>query len=175
MFYDHGGKDGDYVNSVDGYMLADAPIGYKIQVMATTDTEGPDYLRVLDGYSTTFWEKARTSGRPGNLNTTTSNNQAYLHFHSDGSIVYSGYVGTISMLEDDRTQYNIPKTNAIDLTEEHVAYLMEQGIMSMKVYDSNGADNGYENGCSGSLRFNLPEGYQEASDQKAASQPLHWW
>ena len=32
--------------------------------------------------------------------------------------------------------------------------------MSMKVYDSNGADNGYENGCSGSLRFNLPEGYK---------------
>ena len=160
-FYDYGGKNGSYNhNNVDGYMLVHAPVGYKMNVAGQTWTEGGcDPLYVHDGYTTAYQTLVQTGGS-SSFNTTTHNNVAFMHFHTDGSSYgYAGYAATVTLQEDTQTQYNIPAYTTLDLTEEHMAYLLANGMTSMKVYDHAGPGANYANSLNGMLRFTLPEGY----------------
>ena len=160
-FYDYAGKNGNYMdNNVNGYMLVHAPAGYKLNVAGQTWTEGNcDPLDIRDGYTNDYQLLAKVGGN-SYFDTTTNNNVAFFHFHTDGSVVNkAGYAATVTMLPDTRTQYDIPANSVLELTEEHMAYLLAQGVTSMTVYSATGSE-GYTHNLNGSLRFRMPEGYQ---------------
>ena len=155
-FYDYAGKNGNYGNNVNGYMFIDAPAGYLIKFSGNTSLEGADHLYFHDGYNKSY----QLLGDPhGNFTINTNNNVAFVHFHTDGSVVYSGYDVVATLVRDTVVQYNIPYKTMLNLTEEHMNYLLEKGITSMNVYNSNGANSNYSHNNDGSLRFNMPEGY----------------
>lgn len=156
-FYDYAGKNGNYGNNVNGYMLVDAPAGYRMQIDCTTSLEGADHLYIYDGSNSSFH---RLADPHGTVTTTTTNNVFFTHFKTDGSVVYSGYDCVVTLLPDDVVAYNIPSNYVLNLTEEQLSYKLANGVTSMKVYDNNGAASGYGNSMDGSLRFTLPEGYR---------------
>ena len=48
--YDDGGAEGDYSNNCEGYLMLQAPIGYRLKVTGTVASEnGYDYLSIYDG------------------------------------------------------------------------------------------------------------------------------
>lgn len=155
-FYDYAGKNGNYENYVNGYMFIDAPAGYLMTFSGSTTLEGADHLYIHDGYDKSYQSIADPHG---SFTVSTHNNVAFSHFYTDRSVVYSGYDVVVTLEKDDLEQYNIPHKTVVDLTEEHMRYLLDKGVTSMKVYNSNGAANNYSNSNSGSLRFNMPEGY----------------
>ena len=160
-FYDYAGKNGNYMdNNVNGYMLVHAPVGYKLNVAGQTWTEGGcDPLNIHDGYTTGYQSLASVGGN-SSFNVTTNNNVAFLHFHTDGSVVdRAGYAATVTMVPDTRTQYNIPANTTLTLTEEHMAYLLAHNVTSMPVYSASGT-TAYASSSNGTLRFLMPEGYQ---------------
>jgi hypothetical protein len=163
QFYDYRGKNGNYYdNNVDGYMFLDAPVGYVMQISGTVWTEGGcDPLTVHDGYNTSYQQLVSAGGNPSSFNTTTHNNVAYLRFRTDGSNNgYAGYAAKVVLKPDTVTRYNIPYNTVLDITEEHMAWLLKKGITSMPVYDHGGPTGNYPNSCSGTLRIRVPEGYK---------------
>ncbi len=156
-FYDYAGKNGNYGNSVNGYMHVHAPEGYRMQINCSTVLEGADHLYIYDGYNSNY----RCLIDPhGTGSTTTSNNVFFAHFKTDGSVVYSGYDCVVTLVPDNLSMYNIPSNSVMNLIEEQMAYKLANGLTSIKVYDNNGAAAGYDNGVDGSLQITLPEGYR---------------
>ena len=156
-FYDYAGKNGNYGNNVDGYMFVDAPAGYVMQIDASTVLEGADHLYIYDGSNNSY---QCLMDPHGTGSTTTHNNAFFAHFHTDGSVVYSGYDCVVTLKPDEVVQFNIPYNTVVDLTEEHMTWLLNtKGLTTMKVYDSGGPDGNYGNSASGSLYFHLPQGY----------------
>ncbi len=89
--YDPGGT-GDYSNSCNGYMLitSDQP-GCLPHISGDYNTESSyDYLYIYDGTSTSGTQLAYCTGT-GNVDVTASSGSMYLYFHSDGSVVRSGF------------------------------------------------------------------------------------
>ena len=157
-FYDYAGKNDNYGNNVDGYMLVDAPVGYVMQIDCSTSLEGSDHLYLYDGYNSSF---QCLMDPHGSGNTTTHNNAVFAHFHTDGSIVFSGYDCLVTLKPDEVEQFNIPHNTVVDLTEEHMTWLLNtKGLTTMKVYDSGGPNGNYDNSANGSLIFRLPQGYR---------------
>ena len=160
-FYDYNGKNGNYNdNNVNGYMLVDAPVGYIMSIAGQVWTEAScDPLNIYDGPHTGY-QLLVSAGGTTSFSTTTHNNVAFMYFHTDGSKVgYQGYDCTVTLQEDQVTQFNIPYNTVLDLTEEHMTWVLNRGITSMKVYDHGGPDANYGNNCNGSLRFHLPTGW----------------
>ena len=156
-FYDYAGMNGNYGNNVDGYMFVDAPVGYVMQIDASTNLEGADHLYIYDGSNNSY---QLIMDLHGTGSTTTHNNAFFAHFHTDGSVVYSGYDCVVTLKPDEVVQFNIPHNTVVDLTEEHMTWLLNtKGLTSMMVYDSGGPDGNYGSGASGSLYFHLPQGY----------------
>ena len=103
MVYDDGGKDGDYSNYFDGYLLITAPAMHIVQLTGTLTTESTsyDYLKVFDGNTT-----ANRLGNEvyGGINgddvgtLLSTGNQMLLYFHSDVSKVYSGLNLQVTLL-----------------------------------------------------------------------------
>ena len=101
--YDNGGKDGDYTNRFDGYLLITAPAQCLIQLTGTLTTESTsyDYLKVYDGNTTANrLGNERYGGTNGDDVGTllSTGNQMLLYFHSDGSKVYSGLNLQVTLL-----------------------------------------------------------------------------
>lgn len=156
-FYDYAGKNGNYGNNVNGYMFVDAPVGYIMQIDASTVLEGADHLYIYDGCNNSY---QLLMDPHGTGSTTTHNNAFFAHFKTDGSVVYSGYDCVVTVKPDEVEQFNIPHNTVVDLTEEHMTWLLNtKGLTTMKVYDSGGPDGDYGNSADGSLYFRLPQGY----------------
>jgi hypothetical protein len=137
-------------------------VGYVMQISGTAWTEGTcDPLNIFDGYNTSYQCVVNAGGNPSSFNTTTHNNVAYLQFHTDHSTNgYAGYAAKVVLKPDTVTRYNIPYKTTVDITEEHMEWLLEKGITSMPVYTHNGGTGNYSNNCSGSLRIRVPKGYR---------------
>ena len=157
-FYDHGGPNGNYGNDARGYMYIDAPIQYHMQVSGNLDMEGCEKFYIYDGKSRIYHPWIETNGS-SSFSCTTNNNDMFLYFESDGSVVKSGYEATVTLVYDDATQYNIPLNSTKVLTEQHINYLLGQNVTSMPVYSASGT-TAYACYSDGSLRFLMPEGYQ---------------
>ena len=104
MVYDNGGKDGDYTNRFDGYLLITAPAQCQIQLTGTLTTESSsyDYLTVYDGNTTANRLGIERYGSPNDENVGTllsTGNQMLLYFHSDGSNVKAGLNLEVTMLQ----------------------------------------------------------------------------
>ena len=101
--YDNGGKDGNYSDYFDGYLLITAPAQCLIQLTGTLTTESTsyDYLKVYDGNTTA---NGLGNERYGGINgddvgtLLSTGNQMLLYFHSDGSKVYSGLNLQVTLL-----------------------------------------------------------------------------
>ena len=89
--YDEGGKNGDYTNSYNGYLIITAPTGYRIQLNGTVYTETCcDYLRIYDG--TTTSDASLGEYKEGTVNDKRSTAESVLfYFHSDFSQVRWGF------------------------------------------------------------------------------------
>ena len=101
--YDNGGKDGNYSDNFDGYLLITAPAQCLIQLTGTITTESTyyDYLKVYDGNTTANRLGNEVYGGTGGDNVGTllsTDNQMLLYFRSDGSNVYSGLNLQVTLL-----------------------------------------------------------------------------
>ena len=94
--YDNGGPNGDYSNSCDATLTINpATPGAVIVLTGTSSTESCcDYLRVYDGTSTSGTMLAEYKGSNLTVNCTSTSGPLTLHFHSDGSVIYSGFALT---------------------------------------------------------------------------------
>jgi len=113
--YDDGGKNSNYSNKCNGYLILTAPTGYVLQLSGSINTESTDNLTVYDGsttsdtklldavYSSTYMvEKSITA--------TSTGNSMMLYFKSDGSDNYRGLDLTMTLVGDD-TEYSITVIN----------------------------------------------------------------
>ena len=96
--YDNGGPNGDYSNSCDATLTINpATPGSVIVLTGTSNTESCcDYLRVYDGTSTSGTMLAEYKGSNLTVNCTSTTGPLTLYFHSDGSVIYSGFALTAS-------------------------------------------------------------------------------
>ena len=101
--YDNGGKDGNYSDYFDGYLLITAPAQCLIQLTGTLTTESTsyDYLKVYDGNTTANRLGNEVYGGTNGDDVGTllsTDNQMLLYFHSDGSKVFSGLNLQVTLL-----------------------------------------------------------------------------
>ena len=94
--YDNGGPNGDYSNNCDATLTINpATPGAVIVLTGTSSTESCcDYLRVYDGTSTSGTMLAEYKGDNLTVNCTSTSGPLTLHFHSDGSVLRSGFALT---------------------------------------------------------------------------------
>lgn len=91
--YDNGGAGGDYASNSSGYTVLEAGLGATINISGSYATEGStiDYIRIFNGTGTGGTILATYSGT-GTINYTgTAGQTLTVQFHSDGSIVNTGF------------------------------------------------------------------------------------
>ena len=95
--YDDGGCDGAYSNYMNGYITITVPDGISISLTGNYDTESSyDYIEVYDGIyaggaATGNRLGSRFTGSSGTINVTSTTGSMTIYFHSDGSVVRSGF------------------------------------------------------------------------------------
>lgn len=97
VILDPGGTD-YYSNDCDSYLVISPDIspGYDIKIQGPFEIENCcDYIDVYDGTSTDGELLKRCKGN-GKCDVTSSTGNLFIHFHSDGSVVQSGFVFTVS-------------------------------------------------------------------------------
>lgn len=93
--YDHGGPNGKYGNSCDGYLEINAPEGYQIKLNGAGQTErNCDYLYVYEGSSQLTVKDSNFSIN----NLTSSGNSLKIRFRSDNSVTYFGFALTATLV-----------------------------------------------------------------------------
>ena len=159
--YDYKGMyNTSYDNNVNGYMLIDGPLGYKINAQVTTQQEGSDHFYMYDGDNGSY-RVIMDVGGYNTASTTANNYHVYSYFHTDGSVNgYPGFEGRITLYEDTVTQYTIPYGASAYLDKEHLTWLLEHGVTTLTIYDSGGKDGSYGSSANGSLYLQLPDGYK---------------
>ena len=86
--YDNGGPLSDYANGFDGAVLIQASAGLTITLSGSYQTESCcDWLTIHDD-QTTYYNQA---GGTGTVSVSTTRGQLLVSFHSDGSVVSSGF------------------------------------------------------------------------------------
>lgn len=86
--YDNGGPLSDYANGFDGAVLIQASAGLTITLSGSYQTESCcDWLTIHDD-QTTYYSQA---GGTGTVSVSTTRGQLLVSFHSDGSVVSSGF------------------------------------------------------------------------------------
>ena len=89
--YDDGGKNGDYSNDVDGYLVLTAPEGHKLQIAGKVRTESSsDYLDVYNGDMNNREHAAEWNGEINDASILSTGNSMVLRFHSDDGWTNSG-------------------------------------------------------------------------------------
>jgi len=94
IIYDDGGPSGDYSNSCDVYLTINPAIqGNLVSVSGTSTTESCcDYLRVYDGSSSSGTMLGEYKGENLTIpELTSTTGPLTLYFHSDGSVIKSGF------------------------------------------------------------------------------------
>ena len=99
VIYDDGGVNGNYSNSCESYLTINPETaGNLITIQGTSSTESCcDYLDIYDGPNTSGTQLGHYQGE--NLTVpllTSTTGPITLHFHSDGSVVKSGFALTVS-------------------------------------------------------------------------------
>lgn len=88
IIYDDGGSVGEYSNSFDGYVLIQAATGITITVTGYYQTEaGCDFLTIQDGTTTLLHASGYDT-----VHVSTTTGQLMIGFHSDGSVIHSGFM-----------------------------------------------------------------------------------
>ncbi len=103
--YGSGGKDGEYKNNENGYLLLTAPEGFIMKISGTCKTEATrfDYLTVYDGNvaaDSAIMGSTSKYGSPDNETVdiiVSSGNQLLLYFESDNSNAKSGVDVTVKL------------------------------------------------------------------------------
>lgn len=111
--YDDGGKDGNYSQSYNGYLLITVPDNYVIKMTGTAYTESTswDYLKFYDGTNTSAPNIGGIIGgkvSSPNVNVESSGNSLLVYFYSDGSNEYSGLDLTAEIVDS----YDLSKATA---------------------------------------------------------------
>ena len=111
--YDDGGKDGNYSQSYNGYLLITVPDNYVIKMTGTAYTESTswDYLKFYDGTNTSAPNIGGVIGgkvSSPNVNVESSGNSLLVYFYSDGSNEYSGLDLTAEIIDN----YDLSKATA---------------------------------------------------------------
>ena len=116
--YDDGGKDGNYSNRCDGYIILQAPTGYRLRFSGTLWTENKnskDDLRVYNGTSTIsmLFEAYSTSN---GVETAfgpyaSSGDEVLVTFYSYQSPAYAGFEMTVELI-DVQTEFAITCASA---------------------------------------------------------------
>ena len=90
--YDDGGKDSDYSNDADGYLVLIAPAGKVFDLGVSLVTEsGCDYLTIYEGGNPeTGMRLLDEATEYVETGVTSQSNAVTLYFHSDGSVTNSG-------------------------------------------------------------------------------------
>lgn len=100
--YDDGGA-GDYSNNVTSDLVVFAPSGLGFAVSGSVITESCcDELSIFDGDKTLI----NASGERGNIDVATSSSVISFSFHSDGSVVKTGFALKVNMI-DGAVAYNV--------------------------------------------------------------------
>ena len=109
--YDDGGKNGNYGNSAYGSLVLTAPVGVKLQVTGTVDSEGGcDELTIYEGDDEL---SEPLSGEDVDIGTITSNgNEIRIFFMSDGSVVGPGLDLTVTLVGDASASHTITLNSA---------------------------------------------------------------
>ena len=88
IIYDDGGPTADYANNFDGYIIIRASAGLTINLSGTYFTESCcDRLTIQDGTTTLVDEV----GGSDSVNVSSTTGQIIIRFHTDGSVVSSGF------------------------------------------------------------------------------------
>ena len=101
--YDDGGANGDYSSSCESYLTINPTSATSlVSIQGTLSTESCcDYLRIYDGAGVTGTMFGEYKGSNVTIpELTSSTGPITLHFHSDGSIVYSGFELTVSCISN---------------------------------------------------------------------------
>ena len=113
--YDDGGKNGNYSDDKQVYLILTAPTGYVCQLSGSITTEAGDYLTVYNGSTTNKLLNSVSSTSDGTETTITtvvsSGNIMRLYFVSNGSKNYAGLDLTVTLINPN-TEYNITINNA---------------------------------------------------------------
>ena len=115
--YDDGGKNENYSKYCGGYLVINAPEGYKLQLSGYIYTsKGTDYLTVYDGATnsdTKLIDKMSSSsqGAYKNIGTVTSSSQSMMLYFSSFYTVYEGLFLTVTLV-DPGAKYGINVNNA---------------------------------------------------------------
>ena len=113
--YDDGGKNSNYSNKCNGYLILTAPTGYVLQLSGSINTESSDNLTVYDGSTTSDTKLldavcSSTYMVEKSITATSTGNSMMLYFKSDGSDNYRGLDLTMTLVGDD-TEYSITVIN----------------------------------------------------------------
>ena len=106
--YDDGGKDDNYSNKCNGYLILQAPTGYRLRFSGTITSENDsskDYLEVFNGTTTSgtnvfpsLWSTA--NGEPTAFGPyTSSGNEVLVTFYSFTSPAYAGFEMTVDLVD----------------------------------------------------------------------------
>lgn len=98
--YDDGGKNGDYSNDADGYLVLTAPEGHILQISGKLNTEPKcDYFSIYNGDLDDNEFVASLDGVNVDVSTSSTGRSMVLYFNSDGSETYSGLELTVSVVD----------------------------------------------------------------------------
>ena len=136
--YDDGGATGQYTNSQTSTLVIypDSPNSL-VQIQGTFSGEGCcDYLGIYDGVGTsgtTFFYNYTTTGSGSTMNIgpfLSTNGPITVYFHSDGSVVYSGYELFVSCVSTSCRVFNLRLDPAYPESDNRLNI----------TWDTNGAD-----------------------------------
>lgn len=96
------GPDKDYSNNIDDYLIIKGIDGYSINLSGTLNTEnGYDYLYIYKTQENKDTEIERFSGDGKSVNISCNSSDIKMYFHSDGSVVRSGFDLTLNIKKKD--------------------------------------------------------------------------
>src|SRR5690606_4330687 len=99
-FYDNGGSGGNYTNGQDLTYTISPSAGNYLQVTFNSFQLETccDWLRIYDGNSINAPLIGQYTTNPGTVTSTAGDGSLTFVFHSDGSVVYSGWDASISCI-----------------------------------------------------------------------------
>ena len=97
--YDNGGKDGEYSNDCDGYLVINAPTGYKLRLTGFVRSLPNDYLKVYDGTELTEGNATTFEGVDVNIGAVESTGESMtLYFYSNIDDPFDGLDLTVTLI-----------------------------------------------------------------------------
>lgn len=103
--YDDGGKNSNYSNSQNSYVIVIAPEGYVLQIDGTIRCETNfDYVHVYDSDMTTILLEKFTGSSTTSNPVTSTGNSAKIYFRTDSSSNNSGFTMNVKVIDPNRVK-----------------------------------------------------------------------